>query len=70
MTTTAPPSKGSAALSLTEAADLLGVTDRHLRNMYHRGEPVAPGVPILRMGRRYLVPKAPLLRLLGLGEGA
>lgn len=65
-TTEAPASKGSAALSLAEAADLLGVTDRHLRNLYHRGEPAAPGIPILRSGRRYLVPRAPLLRLLGL----
>jgi excisionase family DNA binding protein len=66
VTTAAPTSKGSAALSLAEAADLLGVTDRHLRILYHRGEPVAPGIPILRMGRRYIVPRAPLLRLLGL----
>ncbi len=49
-------------LTVAEAAHLLGVSDRHLYELCRRGQ-----VPALRLGTRWLIPRAALERLL---EGA
>lgn len=51
-------------ISLVEAAVVLGIGRNQAYEAAHRGE-----IPVLRFGSRYVVPTAPLLRLLGL-EGA
>lgn len=52
-----------AALTVAEAAPLLRVSERHLRELLRRGE-----VPSLRLGRRVVIPTARLLRELGIEE--
>lgn len=53
--------KWPATVGVTEAAPALGVSPSHLRALVARGE--AP-VQVLRMGRRYCVITASLVRLL------
>jgi excisionase family DNA binding protein len=52
-----------AALTVAEAAELLRVSPRHLRELIARGE-----IESLRLGRRVLIPRVPLLRKLGIEE--
>lgn len=49
-----------AALTVPEAAALLGVGTRQCYEAARRGE-----IPAIRVGRRWIVPTAALLRLLG-----
>lgn len=44
--------------SVAEAARLLGVSERHLRNLIGRGE-----LPVLRLGQRTMIPKVVVARL-------
>ena len=62
MTTTTAP----AVYSLAEAAVLLGMSPNGLADLARRGESIGGVVPFVRLGRRVLVPKAPLDRLLGI----
>jgi excisionase family DNA binding protein len=62
----AAPGEGSASLddrltyTLAEAASRLGISTWLAYEAAHRGE-----LPVCRIGRRMLVPRAALLRLLG-----
>lgn len=53
-----------ATISITEAAALLGIGRNQAYQAAARGE-----LPVLRLGRRLLVPTAPLRRMLGLVVG-
>jgi excisionase family DNA binding protein len=64
---TVPPENASAVpddscltYTLTEAAGRLGISRALAYEAAHRGE-----LPVCRIGRRMLVPRAALLRLLG-----
>ena len=63
MVNTVSPEKQTA--SVAEAAEMCGISERHLYELIRRDE--FP-VPTLRLGRRVVVPLAPLLRFLA-GEG-
>ena len=54
----------SAALTIPEVAQLLGISRGSAYEAARGGE--IAGVPVLRVGRRLLVPRAPLLAALGL----
>jgi excisionase family DNA binding protein len=54
----------TATLTIEEAAALLGVARNTAYADAKTGE--LAGVPVLKVGRRLLVPRAPLLRALGL----
>ncbi|MCH7583290.1 MAG: helix-turn-helix domain-containing protein [Acidobacteria bacterium] len=54
----------SATLTITEAAELLGISRNSAYEAARSGN--LAGVPVLRVGRRLLVPAAPLRALLGL----
>lgn len=51
------------ALMVEQAADLLGIGLTTARDLVRRGE---WPTPVLRLGRQYRIPTAPLLDLLGL----
>ncbi len=53
-----------ATLTIEEAAELLGISRNSAYDAARSGE--LAGVPVLRVGRRLIVPAAPLLALLGL----
>lgn len=53
----------SSTISLREAATVLGISDATAYRLAEQGE--FP-VPLLRAGRRYLVPTQPLIEALGL----
>lgn len=57
-----------ATLTIPEAAELLGVGRNTAYLEAQTGE--LAGVPVIRVGRRLLIPRAPLLDLLGLPEDA
>lgn len=59
------PSDARATVSLTEAAELLGVGRATAYNAAKSGN--FP-VPVLRVGSRYVVPTRPLLQVLGVSE--
>jgi hypothetical protein len=61
--TVATKRQGTATCSLPEAAAMLGIGHNVARQLIAAGE--FP-VPVLRLGRNYRVPTAPLKRLLGL----
>lgn len=68
---TARTAPAPAALSIRDAAALLAVSETHLYNLRRRGERIAPDVPFLDVGGKCVVPRLPLLRLLGIdGEVA
>lgn len=50
-----------AVLTVPEAAELLGLAERSVRRALEAGD-----LPVLRVGRRTLIPTAPLSALLGL----
>ncbi len=56
-------SKLPLTISITEAAALLGIGRNQAYQAAARGE-----LPVLRLGRRLLVPTAPLQRMLGLAD--
>ena len=56
----AGPDDGRLTYRLTEAAGRLGISRALAYEAAHRGE-----LPVCRIGRRMLVPRAALLRLLG-----
>ena len=56
-----------ATITIEDAARLLGVS-RNTAYSTARGGELA-GVPVLKVGRRLLVPRTPLLRALGLDSG-
>ena len=57
----------SETISVSEAAELLGVA-RGLAYRVVAEEGELAGVPVIRVGRRLVVPKAPLLAALGLDD--
>ena len=58
-------SGSSATLTITEAAELLG--NLAYKTATRDGE--LAGVPVIRVGRRLLIPQARLLTVLGLKDG-
>jgi len=64
-----PPAPTSATLTVPEAADLLGI-GRNLAYEIAKREGVLAGVPVIRVGRRLLIPHARLLAVLGLPDDA
>ncbi len=54
----------TATLTITEAAELLGISRNSAYEAARTGE--LAGVPVLRVGRRLLVPASPLRAVLGL----
>jgi len=60
-----PASRVSATLTITEAAELLGV-GRNLAYEIATRDGELAGVPVIRVGRRLLIPSARLLAVLGL----
>ena len=58
----------SATLTIPEAAKLLGV-GRNLAYTIARRDGELAGVPVIRVGRRLLIPQASLLAVLGLDQG-
>ena len=50
-------------MSVSEVADLLGVGRSTMYQAVRRGE-----IPVIKIGKRYLVPTAPLAQLLGIEE--
>jgi excisionase family DNA binding protein len=60
--------RASATLTIPEAAKLLGV-GRNLAYEIARRDGELAGVPVIRVGRRLLIPYARLLSVLGLSEG-
>ncbi len=62
-------SRPSATLTVTEAAELLGV-GRNLAYEIAARDGELAGVPVIRVGRRLLIPQARLLAVLGLDGGS
>ena len=56
----------TATLTIPQAAVLLGVSRNTAYEDARRGE--LAGVPVIRVGRRLLIPRAPFERVLGIGE--
>ena len=61
----APQGAGRLTYTLTEAASRLGISRALAYEAAQRGE-----LPVCRIGRRVLVPRVALLRLLGLDDPA
>lgn len=61
-------SRASATLTVTEAAELLGIGRNLAYEIAGRDGELA-GVPVIRVGRRLLIPQARLLAVLGLDGG-
>ena len=57
----------SATLTVTEAANLLGISRNTAYDVVRRDGELA-GVPVIRVGRRLLLPRTRLLIVLGLEE--
>lgn len=53
-------------MTISEAADLVGIDEDTIRKAVKRGENI--GFPVIKAGRRYVVPKKPLHNLLGIKE--
>jgi excisionase family DNA binding protein len=63
MQTSSSSLNDSLVYSVTEAAELLGVSRAFAYELAARGD-----IPVIRLGRRILVPKAQLLACLGVPE--
>lgn len=63
-----PTSGSSATLTITEAAELLGI-GRNLAYEIATRDGELAGVPVIRVGRRLLIPQARLHAVLGLKDG-
>lgn len=59
----------SATLTVPEAAQLLGISRNLAYEIAARDGELA-GIPILRVGRRLLIPHARLIAVLGLKDGS
>jgi hypothetical protein len=57
-----------AHTDLVTLGSILGESESAVRQQ-HRAGKLPPGVVVLRVGRRWIVPTAPILELLGLGGG-
>ena len=57
----------SATLTVTEAANLLGISRNTAYDVVRRDGELA-GVPVIRVGRRLLLPRTRLLIVFGLEE--
>ncbi|ATW58454.1 hypothetical protein SEA_C3PO_54 [Corynebacterium phage C3PO] len=53
-------------ISVDEAADLVGIAPDTIRSAVRRGEDI--GFPVIKAGRRYVVPRRPLEKLLGIED--
>ena len=58
----------SATLTIPEAAELLGIS-RNLGYEIAARDGELAGIPVIRVGRRLLIPQARLLGVLGLEDG-
>ena len=56
--------KASHVMSVEEAADLVDISADTIRSAVKRGESI--GFPVIKAGRRYVVPIKPLHNLLGI----
>jgi len=54
----------AAVVTIAQAAAILGVDARTVSRAIHNGE-----LPALRLGRRLLIPRVPLLACLGASDG-
>lgn len=63
-----PAPRSNATLTITEAAELLGI-GRNLAYEIATQDGELAGVPVIRVGRRLLIPQARLLAVLGLNDG-
>lgn len=61
------PKRLRHVMPVDEAADLVGMHPDTIRRAVARGENI--GFPVFKAGRRYVVPKKPLYRALGIEEG-
>lgn len=59
----------SAALTIPEVAELLGIAKNTAYSVAARDGQLG-GVPVIRVGRRLLVPRAPFFAVLGVDETA
>lgn len=53
-------------MSVDDAAELVGIAPDTIRRAVSRGEDI--GFPVIKAGRRYAVPKSPLLTMLGVDQ--
>lgn len=60
------PEKLRYVMSVDEASNLVGISPDTIRKAVRNGENI--GFPVLKAGRRYVVPKKPLYNLLGITE--
>ena len=60
------PRKMRYVMGVDDAADLVGIHPDTIRAAVKRGENI--GFPVIKAGRRYVVPKKPLYNLLGIEE--
>jgi excisionase family DNA binding protein len=58
----------SPAFDLQTLARALGIADSTAREMIHRGDIEALGIPVLRLGREYQFPASDVLRVLGIRD--
>ena len=61
------PEKLRYVMSVDEASNLVGMSADTIRKAVRNGENI--GFPVLKAGRRYVVPKKPLHDMLGIKEG-
>lgn len=59
--------KNQHVMTVDEAAELISIHPDTIRAAVKRGEKI--GFPVIKAGRRYVVPKRPLHRILGIEEG-
>lgn len=60
------PEKLRYVMSIDEASNLVGISADTIRKAVRNGENI--GFPVLKAGRRYVVPKKPLYTMLGINE--
>ena len=60
------PEKLRYVMSVDEASNLVGISPDTIRKAVRNGENI--GFPVIKAGRRYVVPKKPLYNLLGITE--
>ena len=60
------PEKLRYVMSVDEASNLVGISPDTIRKAVRNGENI--GFPVIKAGRRYVVPKKPLHDMLGITE--
>ena len=60
------PEKLRYVMSVDEASNLVGISPVTIRKAVRNGENI--GFPVIKAGRRYVVPKKPLHTMLGITE--